>query len=104
MSFAFPFPSFVRRGEGEVELLVGSPLPLLASPYKGEGMIEKALYMAATHCSIDQCVNIYNSRPPVCHSRESGNPESFSLRRKRKAKTLDPRQKLSRMTEGVVHV
>ncbi len=58
---------------------------------------------------------------PFGHSRESGNPESLSLRRKRNAKTLDlidlldPRSSLSltfviedqrqasRMTEGVVH-
>ncbi len=43
---AVSFPSFVRRGEGEVEAMTGMPirmlygrlvLPHLTSPYKGEG-------------------------------------------------------------------
>ena len=62
---SFPFPSFVRRGVGEVEGLPGKgnrakpTLPHLASPYKGEG--KKTVAPTQANHSVKNWVNIYHS-------------------------------------------
>ena len=47
VSFTFPFPSFVRRGEGEVEKGTGPLYPTrMLSPSGGEGVSEQKVVHA----------------------------------------------------------